>query len=82
MNWELEYKVRYERIDGSFHIYEWDNEQGARRFFDSLKNEKVRVTVWAELCKASLKDDAPDKVIVIDDFERKVVEVMGHKLLV
>ena len=80
MSWELEYKVRYERIDGSFGIYDWDNERGARKFFDGLKKDKV--TVWAELIYASLDPDAPDEVVVVEDFERKVVEFMGVKALI
>ena len=79
---ELEYKVRYERIDGSFGFHDWDNEKGARKFFDDLKNEKTKVTVWAELCYASIDDDAPDEVIVVDEFTRRVVEFMGAKVVV
>ena len=79
---ELEYKVRYERIDGSFGIHDWDNERGAKKFFDDLKKEKTKVTVWAELCYASIEDDAPDEVIVVDDFERRVLDVLGHKMIV
>lgn len=78
---ELEYKVRLERIDGSFHCMHWDNERGARRFFEGLKNEKVKVTIWAELCRASIEEDAPDEVIVVDDFERKVVEILGKRVI-
>lgn len=81
MNYELEYKVRWERVDGSFHVSDWDNERGARNFFDGLKHEKVHTTVWAELCFASIIDDAPDEVVVVDDFTRRVVEIMGHKIV-
>ena len=79
---ELEYKVRYERIDGRFFVTDWDNYSGASRFFQGLKNEKVKTTVWAELCYASIEEDAPDEVHVVDDFERRVVEIMGKKIVV
>ena len=79
--YEAEYKVRYERFDG-FHVSDWDNEKGARKFFEDLKNERVRHTIWAELCFASIKDDAVDEVVVVDDFTRQVVEIMGKKLIV
>lgn len=78
----MEYKVRFERIDGSFHCSEWDNEKGARKFFDGLKNEKVLYTVWAELCYASVDDDAVDEVVVVDEFTRRIIEIMGKRLLV
>lgn len=78
---ELEYKVRFERLDG-FHIHDWDNERNARKFFESLKNEKTKATIWAELVYASIDDDAVDEVVVVDDFERRVVELMGYKLIV
>lgn len=85
MNWSDDYKVRFERIDGSFGCSEWDNERGARKYFEGLKNEKVRVTKWAELIWSPIDEDDPcaelDEIIV-DDFERKVIDVMGHKLLV
>lgn len=82
---ELEYKVRFERLEGSmlaFHCSEWDNEKGARKLFDNLKSEKKLVTVWAELCYASIDDNAPDEVVVIDDFSRKVFDILGHKMVV
>lgn len=85
MNLTEDYKVRYERIDGSFGVSDWDNERGARRFFNSLKNEEVRVTWWAELIWSPIDEDDPDAEldeIIVDDFERKVIDVMGHKLLV
>lgn len=84
MSYELEYKVRFERLEGGsiqFHCSEWDNERGARKFFDGLKNEKKHRTVWAELCFASIEDDAVDEVIVVDDFERRVFDIFGHKMV-
>lgn len=82
MSNELEFKVIGERIDGSMIFHDWDNEKGARRYFNSLKNEKKKVTVWAELLFASIIDDAVDEVVVVDDFSRKVLEVLGYKVIV
>lgn len=81
-NWELEYKVRWERRDDGFHCSDWENEDRARRLFERLKNEKVRCTIWAELCYASIADDAEDEVVVVDAFERRVIDLMGHKVVV
>ncbi len=77
-----DYKVRYQRLDGMTEVSDWYDERGARRFFDRLKNEKVRVTRWAELVYSPIDDEVELDEIIVDDFERKVVEVMGHKLLV
>lgn len=85
MNLTEDYKVRYERIDGSFGVSEWDNERGARRFFNSLKNEKVKVTWWAELIWSPIDEDDPDAYhdeYIVDDFMREKVEIMGRKLLI
>lgn len=77
-----DYKVRYQRIDGATEVSDWYDRQGARRFFNRLKNEKVRVTWWAELVYSPIDYEAELGEIIVDDFERKVVEIMGYKLLV
>lgn len=77
-----DYKVRYQRLDGTTEVSDWYDRQGARRFFNRLKDEKVRVTWWAELVYSPIDDEVELDEIIVDDFERKMVEVMGHKLLV
>lgn len=77
-----DYKVRYQRIDGATEVSDWYDRQSARRFFNRLKNEKVKVTWWAELVYSPIDDDVELDEVIVDDFERKVVEIIGHKLLV
>lgn len=73
-----EYKVRYQQLDG-FHVSDWMYEKEARRFFNKLKNEKELVTVWAELCTY---DEEHDEVVVVEDFERDVINLMGYDIIV
>ena len=75
---EIEYRVRYERPDG-FRIASWDNEIGARKFFEDLKSEKMCHTVWAELCFALLDDDEVVEITVIDEFTRKEVDCLTER---
>lgn len=75
-----EWKVRYCKKD-IVKVTDWMTEQSARRYFNRLKNEKVLVTEWAELIYASLDEDAKDEEQVVDNFERRKIEIAGQTLL-
>ena len=77
-----DYKVRYQRLDGTAEVSDWYDRQGARRFFNRLKDEKVKVTWWAELVYSPIDDEVELDEIIVDDFERKVVDLFGHKVLI
>lgn len=78
---EPEYKVRWAGLDGFTHVSEWCDIIAARQQFNKLKNERIIRTVWAELCYASIEDNGPDEVIVIESFEREVIELFGKKVV-
>ncbi len=75
-----EWKVRYSK-DGQTDVIEWTTEEKARKYYNSLQNEKVLVTEWAELIYSPLDDDAEDEEIVVSDFSRNKVDIMGKSLI-
>lgn len=76
-----EYKVIWETLKG-VNVSDWMTKPEAEKKFDKLKNEKVLKTVWAELIFSSLDENATDEELVVDSFTRKVVEIMGKKMIV
>lgn len=75
-----EWKVRYSK-GGQTNVTEWTTEEKARKYYNSLQNEKVLVTEWAELIYSSLDDDAEDEEIVVSNFSRDKVDIMGKSLI-
>lgn len=76
-----DYKVAYENKKG-YHVTDWTTKQKALRKFNSLKNEKEINTIYAELIYSSIDDNTEDEVVVIDSFERKVVSILGSKIII
>lgn len=70
------YKVRWCTLDGE-HITDWLSKESAKRNFLRKANEKELKTVWAELLYYD-----EDETYIIDRFERKVVTIMGHDMVV
>ena len=76
-----EYKVKWETVDGGYHVSEWMTKQSARKMFDNKKKDLNNKIVWCELIFSSLDDDTVDEEQVIDSFDRKKVDIMGATML-
>lgn len=73
-----DWKVRIQYID-RYEVQMDKTEKQARKIFNELKEKMyLKQVVWCELIYAPLHKDET----VIDDFENKVVSVLGHEMIV
>jgi hypothetical protein len=73
-----DYKGRYKQ-NGIEKVTDWIDKATAERKFKRLANEKKLVTEWAEL---TMYDDTIENTVVLESFDRRVVDVFGHALIV
>lgn len=71
------FKVEWATVDGSVHLSDWLSERNARRLFAQRKNEKTLKTKWAEILRYD-----ENETVIVDRFERKVMNVIGYDIIV
>lgn len=73
-----DWKIRIKYID-DYKVIMDKTEKQARKIFNDLKSTMYeKQIVWCELIHAQIDTDE----IIVDDFENKVVSIIGHNLIV
>lgn len=73
-----DWKIRIKYID-DYKVIMDKTEKQARKIFNDLKSTMYeKQIVWCELIHAPIDTDE----IIVDDFENKVVSIIGHNLIV
>ena len=73
-----DWKVRIQYID-RYEVKMDKTEKESRKIFNELKSKMYdKQIAWCELIHSSI--DADEEIV--DDFENKVLSVMGHKVIV
>ena len=74
-----DWKVRIQYID-RYEVKMDLTEKQAKKIFNDLKSKMYeKQVVWCELIHSPIE---ADEEIIVDDFENKVLSVMGHKVIV
>lgn len=73
-----DWKIRIKYID-DYKVIMDKTEKQARKIFNDLKSTMYeKQIVWCELIHAPIDTDE----IIVDDFDNKVVSIIGHNLIV
>lgn len=74
-----DWKVRIQYIN-RYEVLMDKTEKQAKKIFNDLKSKMYeKQVVWCELIQIPADEDADE--IIVDDFENKVVSVMGYKII-
>lgn len=74
-----DWKVRIQYID-RYEVLMDKTEKEAKKIFNDMKSKMYeKQIVWCELIHSPIE---ADEEIIVDDFENKVLSVMGHKVIV
>ncbi len=74
-----DWKVRIQHID-KYEVKMDLTEKEAKKIFSDLKSKMCeKQIVWCELIHSPIE---ADEEIIVDDFENRVLSVMGHKMIV
>lgn len=74
-----DWKVRIQYID-RYEVLMDKTEKEAKKIFNDMKSKMYeKQVVWCELIHSPIE---ADEEIIVDDFENKVLSVMGHKVIV
>ena len=73
-----DWKVRIQYID-RYEVKMDKTEKEAKKIFNDMKSKMYeKQVVWCELIHSPIE---ADEEIIVDDFENKVLSVMGHKII-
>ena len=78
-----DYKVRYKLLGASYvDATEWTTRRNAISVFNNMKKDLNNRVVWAELIYSPVDGDPNGDEQVVDDFERKPLDIGVSTILI